>query len=67
MKKPKSNPTTPEPDTADVASAPASVVEPPHDQIKAKRMTEAEYTSRMKYTIIGSPGPARALFAHFAD
>ena len=54
MKKPVPKPSTsaptPEPE-------PAAVVEPPHDQIKAKRMTEAEYTSRMKFTIIGSPTP----------
>jgi hypothetical protein len=53
MKKPKSNPTPPA-----SPPEPAAVVESPHDQIKANlRETQAEYTSRMKYTIIGSPAP----------
>ena len=51
MKKPKSNPTPPAPQPE---PEPAAVVEPPHDQIKAKRMTEAEYTARFKPTIIGA-------------
>lgn len=53
MKKPVSKPAPPAPQPE-----PDVVVEPPaalHKATAIKRMTEAEYTSRMKFTIIGSP------------
>ena len=65
MKKPKSKlaplghrparTSLPEPEAAAAFAAPIAANAAP----KSKRMTEAEYTSRMKYTIIGSPAKRR--------
>ena len=52
MKKPKDKPATSAPEPVTVARD--AVVEPPKIN---PRGTQAEYTSRMKYTIIGAPAP----------